>query len=715
MGVPISSTSNHGPNAELPILSPGRNSENAGLREPPLNELSSEELSNFWNLSWLIRETIGSTRSSSTTGPRAFSGFSPLLFGSDPGLASLVSDLGDAFTLASWDVPQGNESVRRRGGESRQIPRPRIVVFPDTDYNRHSKRAKKRINAGGDPHPNSPKELQKLECCICMTTWHRPVFASCLHVYCVQCICRWLSERSACPLCRAPLYSSQLRLLTTVTHRDSLYLVKLAKRHAQLIVDCPKCLRRTSMSDWEESCGKGRCPQKTERSALTETTTTASSSSEIVVNNTEITNDSLANWLVENPPGTAVRLYIITHRMENTAGAIGGLILDGLKHTQAVVEFDLNPTSIAATEETPPLMWENRSTEQDIITTDSCETESSKTFLSMEIFADKPGVVWSISQCMPYFRSTAERLLVYKDLRVPSEDIVDFIVRTRGRKYNLLSWNCHTFTKLLRGTMKVNGVPQCVEIPAPMSDSKDLTRVLDQILIEGDIPCLRSTNPMTASQETFISPVPGSSLTSSLIEWLQKLPRQRNGSSSSTSVALPPHSSSEWRMPSPPEVRVGQMCLVLYDAEDLHRRSLHGVAQFNRLDGMSSEEIYIRHYYLPVLLCRIQSRKILKTISRRCNSAQKVWHDVAWISAEFRSDRGLVWHMYKERPRGIHMGQEAISTMTDFPLQRLIDALEKHNTRSYNSRSWGAWEWTDAVCQDCAPGLLATMAESIRL
>ncbi|XP_023236686.1 uncharacterized protein LOC111635817 [Centruroides sculpturatus] len=48
-----------------------------------------------------------------------------------------------------------------------------------------------------DPHPN-----EDLICSICGCVFYDPVECQCLHVYCRNCICDWLSFQNNCPVCR---------------------------------------------------------------------------------------------------------------------------------------------------------------------------------------------------------------------------------------------------------------------------------------------------------------------------------------------------------------------------------------------------------------------------------------------------------------------------------------------------------------------------------
>lgn len=82
-------------------------------------------------------------------------------------------------------------------------------------------------------------------------------------------------------------------------------------------------------------------------------------------------------------------MYAIAHRMENTAGALGGLVYSGIYHAEAVLEFERclhdsesSPSSCSTRPQEP--------TREEKLSPSSAP-DTVKTFLSMEIFSDRPG------------------------------------------------------------------------------------------------------------------------------------------------------------------------------------------------------------------------------------------------------------------------------------------------------------------------------------
>jgi hypothetical protein len=61
-----------------------------------------------------------------------------------------------------------------------------------------------RANAKSAFHPVSAEEVEG-DCIVCMDKPIEPVRVQCGHVFCYECAFKWLSEKTHCPLCRAPL------------------------------------------------------------------------------------------------------------------------------------------------------------------------------------------------------------------------------------------------------------------------------------------------------------------------------------------------------------------------------------------------------------------------------------------------------------------------------------------------------------------------------
>ena len=51
----------------------------------------------------------------------------------------------------------------------------------------------------------------ELICCICANVFEDPTESPCQHVFCRECISRWLQDKNTCPTCRSPLRLGDLR------------------------------------------------------------------------------------------------------------------------------------------------------------------------------------------------------------------------------------------------------------------------------------------------------------------------------------------------------------------------------------------------------------------------------------------------------------------------------------------------------------------------
>lgn len=52
---------------------------------------------------------------------------------------------------------------------------------------------------------------QELICCICANVFEDAAESPCRHVFCRECISRWLQEWNSCPTCRRPLRAQEMR------------------------------------------------------------------------------------------------------------------------------------------------------------------------------------------------------------------------------------------------------------------------------------------------------------------------------------------------------------------------------------------------------------------------------------------------------------------------------------------------------------------------
>lgn len=51
----------------------------------------------------------------------------------------------------------------------------------------------------------------ELICCICASVLEDPIESPCRHVFCTECITKWLGVRNTCPTCREPLRNFQMK------------------------------------------------------------------------------------------------------------------------------------------------------------------------------------------------------------------------------------------------------------------------------------------------------------------------------------------------------------------------------------------------------------------------------------------------------------------------------------------------------------------------
>ena len=71
------------------------------------------------------------------------------------------------------------------------------------------------------------------QCAICMGDFEQAVQGACRHVFCRECISRWLADHNSCPLCRAPLVLEELSLAVPWPDERGIELRPLGKDDAK--------------------------------------------------------------------------------------------------------------------------------------------------------------------------------------------------------------------------------------------------------------------------------------------------------------------------------------------------------------------------------------------------------------------------------------------------------------------------------------------------
>lgn len=315
--------------------------------------------------------------------------------------------------------------------------------------------------------------------------------------------------------------------------------------------------------------------------------------------------ETLASWLIDNDPGYVVRLYVIAHRMENTAGALGGLLYSGIYHGEAVLEFEslvADPTRSSTSAVFP---------QQQAAFEQQNALPAAKTFVSMEIFSDSPGVQWRIFNSFPPLKATAREISMYNcSPAVGSAVIVDYLLSCRNRRYNLVNWNCQRFIVSLRRATGISDVPTSVRsLPRPKSYSAELMTFLDNLLKLGNVPTLSSAQLKPAGNSDQPSARdahdgrrrsgdhPNESHSSAcsrssgrLKRWGSSLmylvPKRRGVTTQRSSLAaedLHPIPRELPAVTAPPRLRVRSVTLCLFPAEDINRACLRPAAQLQAL------------------------------------------------------------------------------------------------------------------------------------
>lgn len=586
---------------------------------------------------------------------------SPLLLSSDAGISGAMEILF-GHACSSPDV------LMEHLGASKRAIRPRITA--------------------------TTTHLDELRCPICLDVFESPAATDCRHVFCIECIVSTLVRQSICPLCRSTVYVQRLKPLAQVSSDATL--VQLNRRFERLEVECPKCMWTGLMSSWHEHAGSSDCQERQsggrkrrpgerefDRRSVDITEyreRTGSYENGQTLPSSECSTDRLACWLIDNDPGTVVRLYVVDHRMENPVGALGGLVFEGLRHTEAVLEF---------------------------------EKEGGKLFVSMELFADRVGIEWQVCSSFPPLKSSAHKVHRYDGCGIPVATVVEFLLSCRHRAYNLISWNCKTFIADFKSHSGIRNRPaSSIKVPRPTCFSPDLMQLLETIATSGTLPTLRPT----ASQR------PTSPQRSWRTGLLSRLIRRSPAS------------------PAERHVQIRSVTLCLFPAEDKHRMSLRPAAQVSAFvaraldlvrppnspapiasgqatDAPSKEEetanslddlqIRMRYMTLPILVFHIQSAGLPSCQSSRETSDG--WDTVGYLSLEFRSDCGLWWHLYNEYPPGLSREVQTggtdivVSSVSSFPVSALQECLMDLREKEYHPTKWSGWDLVESVLHRCCP------------
>lgn len=164
------------------------------------------------------------TAASTSTAEALQRGLSPLLLSSDgaiSGLAHLLHSAGGFFGFLSEENNPGDirpqlQSQALRLLRNHKVKRVQYVAAPSGDGRRGA--AWSAAGRKGEKHRNNNKMKlitsyyteEDFKCPICFELLLRPVVTPCLHIFCRDCMLAVLMRTSMCPLCRGPVYASQL-------------------------------------------------------------------------------------------------------------------------------------------------------------------------------------------------------------------------------------------------------------------------------------------------------------------------------------------------------------------------------------------------------------------------------------------------------------------------------------------------------------------------
>lgn len=660
-----------------------------------------------------------------------------------------------------------------------------------------------------------------------MELFEDAVVTPCSHVFCSECILQTLLTQSMCPLCRGNVY---MDALLTVEEHPEIEVKRFFKRLSLLQVECPSCKWLGLFRDWKphitsKLClARQQCPSGAKQKALLQQ---LNLDKERLGQPDHLTNgtEKLAHWLLQERPGSLRRLMVVRHRMENVAGAIGGYFLKnvGLHHTQIILELKGSPSVF------PSYISDELLSIASLPVSVAPFPVFRTIYLSLELMADREGLVWTASNVFPQLKPSAIDIAVFEHSEGPQSglqdgettpaegqdptaasggetnvaenngvdagqqpcgsssdshlesmptrevadtDLVDYLISIREKTYSILNWNCHDVARDIKRLMNVHGPPsRMIPVPRPVSFSCSLMVFLAHMQKCGKPPVLESTRrPLNSREET------SGNCTGETPRGFRKFllpfkfwnasvnPSQTTGSSTTQNESLINNISSNSEIDWDDlgnEVSIKSVAICLYPAEDLNRKSLKTAAQFmastkrflraaldtaSTLGGttdigyspemtilphveqpystnssattsadaessplcnrstLSPCQIRLRFDTLPVVLLELQAVKSSVDSSSSCRPSSRL---IGYLSVEFRSDAGLSWHFYLNRPPGLGATPAAggtdyvVSAGTHFGLETFLGFLETVKWKEYHPTKWSSWDFVEHLLLHC--------------
>ncbi|PHJ18114.1 zinc c3hc4 type (ring finger) domain-containing protein [Cystoisospora suis] len=129
----------------------------------------------------------------------------------------------------------------------------------------------------------------------------------------------------------------------------------------------------------------------------------------------------------------------------------------------------------------------------------------------------------------------------------------------------------------------------------------------------------------------------------------------------------------------------------------------------------SSKQLTLRYETLPVLLFELQLRDRVYAAERNVGISQSPVEQIGFLSLEFRSDVGIQWHFYRQRPPGLEATENegGTSVVVSASLssvesasrcfQETLRFLEDVRDREYHPTKWSSWDFVDSLLTRCAP------------
>ncbi|PFH36978.1 hypothetical protein BESB_034360 [Besnoitia besnoiti] len=129
----------------------------------------------------------------------------------------------------------------------------------------------------------------------------------------------------------------------------------------------------------------------------------------------------------------------------------------------------------------------------------------------------------------------------------------------------------------------------------------------------------------------------------------------------------------------------------------------------------SSKQLRLRYETLPVLLLELQVRDRERAAERGEGVGSLPPEKIGFLSLEFRSDVGVQWHFYRQRPPGLEAAESeggtsvvvsaSLTSAEDSvycfaELQRFLDEIRD---REYHPTKWSSWDFVDSMLMRCAP------------